>query len=61
MTCAYNFSQEQVKIRAEKFITDFNAELDRFKRARPSDCEDLKKFVDDWVNYDLLPERNSQA
>jgi len=52
---AYNFSHEQVKIRAGKFIADFNAELDRFKRGRPSECDDIKKFVDDWVNYDLLP------
>jgi predicted helicase len=52
---AYNFSPAQLKTRAQKFVTDFNAELDRYKRARPSDCKDLEKFVDGWVNYDLLP------
>ncbi len=48
----YDFNREVLEARVKQFIEDYNAEVDRYKRA--SNTRRLKKNVDDFVKYDNI-------
>ncbi|MEY2487123.1 MAG: hypothetical protein QOH39_2771 [Verrucomicrobiota bacterium] len=52
----YDFNEETLLARCERFADEYNAELDRWKKKAkpPKDPKLLVKYVDDFVDYSLI-------
>ena len=52
---AYQSDEVQLRKNVKAFIESYNTENARFQRNRRKNPKKLKEFIDDFVNYELLP------